>query len=583
MRISSRIDGSICGAILFWHRPASSTSWSAAIASLSSSSSRILPRRTLSTTRVLPIPFTKPLSRPQTNTAQAIETKPAEAPSQQQLPTEEILALVDPYDGEEIGTVEDYLRTTRDPYMRGYDEPKDAEVSVTLTKDQVEYPSDEEVIKAGEEEQWTLWELRFAVMKYLRLPTFLDDDLERIYEIYQRLPEPRMLYLTARQRHRLLHALGQPGRVKYRSMLRYFSVIGDAKDSGIPLTQAEWNCTLHFAAKYVHTVSEAENEAALKLWREMEIEAGVKADELTFNILFDTASKAGNFTLAEMIFREMEHRGIKYNRYHYVALIFFFGLKLETNGVRAAYRDMVLAGEIIDTVVLNAVISGLLRSNEDWAAINIYERMKQANPDLRELPVRTQLSDRAVNRVLQMFAKLGKKYPEGRPAFQKSALITPDFRTYDLLIKYFGVVQGDLDKVAKLINDMKAFEIPVHGAIFLSLFKSFAKHGGPYSAWTEQRLQTIWQAFLGALDGNAAGLEISLWMALWVLRAFAQCYIPQNNEDGNLKLYEVHHELKIRWNLDGDDQQAVIDHLAVIVRGRRLNVSVKNVSGNRWI
>ncbi|KAK3986635.1 hypothetical protein QBC44DRAFT_333025 [Cladorrhinum sp. PSN332] len=572
MRISSRIDGSICGAILFWHRPASSTSWSAAIASLSSSSRVIARRRALSTAPVLRLSFTKPFTKPQTNPVPAGETKPAQAPSDQQLSTEEVLALVDPYDGEEIGSVEDYLQTTRDPYMRGYDEPKDPTISVTLTKDHVDYPSDEEVIKAGEEEQRTLWELRFAVMRYLKVPTFSDADLDHIFEIYQRLPEPRMLYLTARQRHLMLHALGQPGRVKYRSMLRYFSVIGDVKDSGIPLTQAEWNCTIHFAAKYVHTVSETENEAALKLWREMEVEAGMKADELTFNILFDTASKAGNFTLAEMIYREMEHRGFRYNRYHYVALIFFFGLRLETNGMRAAYRDMVLAGEIVDTVVLNAMISGLLRSNEDWAAIKIYERMKQGNPDLPELPVRTQLSDRAVNQVLQMFAKLGRKFPEGRPAFQKSALITPDFRTYDLLIKHFGVIQGDLDNVARLITDMKAFEIPVHGSIFLSLFKSFARHGGPYSAWTEQRLQTIWQAFLGALDGNAAGLEIHLWMALWVLRAFAGCYSPKGNEGPNEKLYEVHHQLKIRWDLNSDDEQAVIDHLAKIVRGRTLNI-----------
>ncbi|KAK4166222.1 hypothetical protein QBC43DRAFT_377505 [Cladorrhinum sp. PSN259] len=569
MRISSRIDGSICGAALFWHRPASSTSWSAAIASLSSTSSR-RKVRTLSTSPALRLSFAKPFTRPQTNLAPAPAGEETTQQAQAQplsplnLSTEEVLALVDPYDGEDIGSVEDYLQTTRDPYMRGYAEPKDPSVSFTLTKDHVDYPTDEEVIKGGEEEQRTLWELRFAVMRYLKTPTFSDLELDHIYEIYQRLPEPRMLHIPARQRHLLLQALGQPGRVKHKSMLRYFSVIGDTKDSGIPLTQAEWNCTIHFAAKYVHTVSETENEAALKLWREMEVEAGMKADGMTFNILFDTASKAGNFTLAEMIYREMEHRGFRYSRYDYVALIFFFGLRLETNGMRAAYREMVLAGEIIDTVVLNAVISGLLRSNEDWAAIKIYERMKQGNPHLRELPIRTQLSDRAVNQVLQMFAKLGRKYPEGRPAFQRSALITPDFRTYDMLIKHFGVIHGDLDKVAKLITDMKTFEIPVHGAIFLSLFKSFARHGGPYSGWTEQRLQTIWQAFLGALDGNAAGLEITLWMSLWILRAFARCYSAKGNEGPDEKLYAVHHELKIRWELGADDEQAVIDHLAKI-------------------
>lgn len=596
MRISSRIDGSICGAILHWHRPASSTrSWSTSLSCWGTSRHQYRHRkrtttpylpscRTLSTTPAIRLSFSNHFTKPQTNSV-AEEAAPQQQEQQEQqqqqqqqisyddLSTEELLAFVDPYDGEEIGSVEDYLQTAHDPYMRGYDAPKDPSVTFTLTREHWNYPSEEEVIKGGEEEDQTLWELRFAVMKYLKHITYKDSDLDGIFKIYQQLPEPRMLYIPARLRHQMLQALGQPGRVRYESMLRYFSVIGDAKNSGIPLLPVEWNCAIHFAAKYVHTVTEAENEAALKIWREMEVEGGIKADGMTFNILFDTASKAGNFPLAEMIYREMEHRGFAFNRYNYVSLIFFFGLRLETNGMRAAYREMVKAGEMIDTVVLNALISGFLRSGEEWAAVKLYDRMKQGNPNLAELPVRTQLSERAVNKILLMFAKIGKKFPEGRTNFQRSALVTPDVRTYSLLIEHFGYVHGDLDRVAQLVTDMKAFQIPVHGAIFMSLFKAFARHGGPYSAWREHRLRTIWGAFLGGLDGNAAGLEVSLWMALWVLRAFAKCHADAGIHGPREIMYEVHHELKMRWGLSEDDEQAVIDHLARIVRARRLGVA----------
>ena len=40
-------------------------------------------------------------------------------------------------------------------------------------------------------------------------------------------------------------------------------------------------------------------------------------------------------------------------------------------------RALVEAGEIVDTVVLNAMISALVKAHEASAAENIYERMKR--------------------------------------------------------------------------------------------------------------------------------------------------------------------------------------------------------------
>ena len=634
MRVSSRIDGSICGAILFLHRPSLSPSLSLSktrsaaaapvpatvyspaggpVQSLHSGCSAT--RRGISTCRHTPSSASTPRrpllalpalrasstrfatsprpSAPGTRVSHAAAAadpnffdpdfddygdlpdnppqtpalpprRPSATPKRRPiLSKQELLALLDPYDDtEEIGSIEDYLKYIRDPYMRGYAQPDPQRFSFARTIEDYDYPNLEQVIEAGEEERQTLWELRFAVLSRLRSPHRVP--LDRIYDIYQRLPEPRMLYMHARFRHQLLRALGQPGERESRSMLRYFEVIADVKNTGIPLTAAEWNCAISFAGKYVGTVTETEVEAALKLWREMECDAGIKATNVTFNILFDMACKAGNFTLAEMIYREMESRGHYYNRYHYTSLVHFFGLKQETSGMRAAYKEMVDAGEMIDTVVLNAVIGGLLRSGEEGPAERLYERMKEASlgDDGGEgiIPARTPVSDRAITRSLLMFAKIGRRNPASQPALQRMTPLAPDLQTYRLLVNYYGVKRGDLGKAAAYIDEMKFFKIPLHHAIFLALFKGFATHGGhPRSPWPEHRLAGIYDALLDALDSDSAALEVRTWLAVWALRAFARCSTRE-------RVLDVYDALKARWSLSHADEQFMIDFLSNLVK-----------------
>lgn len=535
-------------------------------------------------------PEPQPLPSPSSSSPNpSITTGPAITPQQPQtrkkqkhlkpirrpLTKEELLALVDPYDDtEEIGRVEDYLQYLRDPYMRGYAEPEQPKVTLARTAEDEEYPSLEQVLEPADEgTRHVLWELRFAVLTRLRSPHKVD--LDHIYELYQRLPEPRMLYLHARFRHQLLRALGQPDERDSASMLRYFAVIADVKNTGIPLTTAEWNCAIVFATKYVGRVTDVEVDTALKLWREMELEAGIRATDVTFNILFDVATKAGNFPLAEMIYREMESRGHRYNRYHYTSLIHFFGLKHDTSGMRAAYREMVEAGEIIDTVVLNAMISGLLRSGEEAPAERIYERMKalslgpsSTNPFSPNsppiLPVRTPLSDRFITQALLMLSKLSRRHPHAQPHLQDMAPLAPDLQTYRILANHYGVKRGDLGRVAAYLDDMKHFHIPLHHSIFLALFKGFARHGGyPRSPWSEQRLEGIWNALLQALDAaqeGEGGIEVRTWLAIWCLRAFAKC--AGSRERRVLEVYDV---LKARWALSPEEEQFMGDFLSGLV------------------
>ncbi|KAI1343844.1 hypothetical protein F5Y15DRAFT_180000 [Xylariaceae sp. FL0016] len=464
-------------------------------------------------------------------------------------PKHELLELVGQYDDE---SVEDHLESARDPYMRRYAPPNGPEPTVSDKREDITLQSINSRQHENEHDREALRNLRAAVLKKLRRPDHMD--LDKVWELYLIIREPRVARLTARLRHQLLHALAQTKRKDEKSMLRYFAAVADVRNSGFALTSSEWNTALSFASRYVSVTTVAETEAALQLWRQMEHTAGVKADEVTFNIIFDSASKAGNFDLAEMVYEEMTARGFAYNRYHHVSLIHFFGLKQDAGGVRAAYREMIEDGEIVDTVTMNAVLSGFIRSGEEDAALRVYEKMKAHNEDLKVVPHRDYTHQKSVTKVLMMFAKVSKQHPDMRPSFQKAALLSPDLHTFRILVNHFGIRLGDLEKVAQFLDEMKPLSVPLHGAIFLGLFKSFSIHGGPDSDWSQPRLESVWGAFLDALDDGTDGIYISTWLASAILDAFA----TYSSREHMLDIYEC---LRSRWSLDANDSQYMLNYL----------------------
>ncbi|KAI0809767.1 hypothetical protein GGR55DRAFT_649211 [Xylaria sp. FL0064] len=481
-------------------------------------------------------------------------------------PKDEVLGIVDYYDDTSVDAA---LKFYRDPYFRKYAAPDGPNITVSDNPEDLELQTIYGDQNPADAESEPARELRLAIAAWARYRSRVS--LDTIWELYQALPEPRPMQITAPTRHSLTAALASGERKDQKSMLRYFAVIADIKNSGFSLTTFQWNTAMSFATSYVAVTTDVEVEAALKLWRQMEKEAGLKANDVTFNILFDSASKAGKFILAEMIYQEMTHRGFAFSRYHYVSLIHFFGLQQDSSGVRAGYREMVEAGEMIDTTVLNCLIASFIRCGEEPSAEHVYEKMKTFNKDLPTLPHRDYTTEKAITKVLSMFARVGRKYPSMRPAFQKSALLSPDIQTYRILLNHYGVRLGNLSKVAQFLDEMKAYMIPLNGVVFLALFQSFSAHGVPGTDWGAQRLRSVWDAFLDALDSGADGLYISTWMAMAVLEAHAR-HSTRN------ELLEVYDCLHSRWDLDDKNSQYMLHFLQELLKNGGLNATRP-----RWI
>ncbi|KAK5997720.1 Pentatricopeptide repeat-containing protein [Cladobotryum mycophilum] len=445
------------------------------------------------------------------------------------------------------GSVDEHFDYHRDPYRRGYAAPDGPRIHVSDKRDDVQYPTREETVKISDEVQSLLGRLCTAIGQRLRHPN--RGSLESIYKLYCQLPQQRMLYLTWQWRNRLLKVMGTPQKRDMESMLRYFALVADVKDAGLTLRRTQWNFALAFATKYVARAATQEMESALKLWKEMERDAKIMGNDVTFNVLFDVASKAGNFTLADMIYKEMDNRGIEFNRFHHVSLIHYFGLKLDSGGIRAAYRDMVESGEMIDTLTLNCVIAGLLRCGEESAAEETYQRMKSGHSLAVDMPQRDYMMNKVVTKVLMMFTRVGRKHPELKKSFQKNVQLSPDLRTYKLLVDHYAIRLGNLQKVAQYLDEMKHLKIPIDPTIFLALFKGFYMHGGfAGSDWSPQRLDGVLSALYQAHDEHAKGFRIDRWLVIWALRAVRKC-------STNEALIQTFDFMSQRWDIKPERQQ----------------------------
>ncbi|KAJ2983642.1 hypothetical protein NUW58_g6215 [Xylaria curta] len=469
----------------------------------------------------------------------------------------EMLDMVDYYDDE---PVDEYMKFYGDPFLRTYASANGPNITISDKKEDLELQTINGDRGPDDKQFEPARNLQSALASWHRRPS--QHFLDTIWDLYQALPEPRPAHMHARTRHSLMAALASVERRDLKSMLRYFAVVADVKNSGFSLTRVQWNKALSFASRYVATTTEVELEAALKLWRSMEKEANIRGNEATFNILFDCASKAGKFDLAEMIYKEMARRGFAFNRFHHVSLIHFLGLKMDSNGVRAAYKEMVEAGEIIDTVVLNCLIASFIRCGEEQSAEYVYEKMKASSKDLPVPPHRDYTMGKAIKKVLGMFARVGKQYPSMLPEFQKSALLSPDLHTYRILLYHYGLRLGSLSKVVQFLDEMSAFTVPFNGMVFLILFRSFAKHGGAGSEWSAQRLNRVWEAFLNALDSEVDGLYISTWLAMAVLKAHAR----YATKDEMLDVFDC---LRSRWELDSTNTQYMLQFLQSLLKTGR--------------
>lgn len=365
-------------------------------------------------------------------------------------------------------------------------------------------------------------------LKQLLKSSPLGTKTNKIWATYSALPSPRAGYLSDGTLHALFQQLVW---VEFKhNHVRFFEFLEECLDAGLQLTSNEWNSAIAFVGRRTRNVSEEDIKRAVETWMRME-RANAKPTRVTFNILFDIASRTKRFALADTIFNELQARGMALDRYMRVKIIYNAGLRGNAEAVRQAFRDFVNAGEIVDTAVMNCVILSLVRCGEVYSAESVYEKMKtlhkakqDKDPDLKDEP-RTWQEEKRLGRQLGETAQtlreekalheasfFGSQYSneEHKEEAQRRAPIAPDARTMRILTKHYCEVMGNLERVKELMAAMRAFsgERDGNGYVYLWVFDGFGRWGGEaYTEWNPRALEDIWEDFV-----DAAGLDDGSWV-----------------------------------------------------------------------
>ncbi|KAK3714219.1 hypothetical protein LTR37_008021 [Vermiconidia calcicola] len=320
----------------------------------------------------------------------------------------------------------------------------------------------------------------------------------RIWEKYCRLPRPHPRYLTDQTISLLFRHLAWVEFKDLESSQRYFTLLDDCLASGVEVSANEWNTAIAFAGRWLRFTTTAEVKSAVEVWMRME-DAGAKPTNVTFNILFDVAARAGRFALADMIFKELRAREMEVNRFLRVSMIHYAGLKGDGEAVRRAFRE----------------------SGEAASAENVVIRMKtlhaakfEGGKEIPSAPRTWQERKRLGHRLDRTARELRREQQKHESSFfgshfstekhkeaaQHLAPIHPDAQTCRILIRHHCLTTGNLDRVRELIQETRALPAGrVHGSVYMYIFRGFWLWGGhAYTAWNRRSLENFWEEFLQA-------------------------------------------------------------------------------------
>ncbi|KAK6509966.1 hypothetical protein TWF481_004681 [Arthrobotrys musiformis] len=357
----------------------------------------------------------------------------------------------------------------------------------------------------------------------------------QLFESYLQLPAPRLRYLSQEQVYGLLSKMSVTQKGDESAMLQYLTVIDDMKTGRVPIPRYHWNTAISFVAKCYRHLTDHDLQSGLFLWKEMEKSAGVLADITTFNILFHLATNSNMAHLPLMILKEMKRRTIPMDRFSYVNLIIYYGKQGDGRGIRHTYREFIQTGEVVDIVVLNAIMTALIDAGEPQAAEDVLTHLIQSPTKSRFKRSMEKKNSRRLHKNVRNLRWILAQQGFDPNMDLRLAPLAPDLVSFAIFIDYHARETADFGRILSLLNDLSECGINSEVSVLQSLFKGFALHGSSrYTPWTFQRLNAVFDAFING------GYCINRDATLWCLRAHVVLA-------GKKKGKEVWEIVKAKW------------------------------------
>ncbi|OQN99008.1 hypothetical protein B0A48_14869 [Cryoendolithus antarcticus] len=341
----------------------------------------------------------------------------------------------------------------------------------------------------------------------------------QLWENYRRLPTPRPRYLSDKELRALFAHLAFVEFTWANAKVPrnpYLTLLEECVAEDINMEVLQWSTAINFTGRGSRHITTEEVKAAVELWMRME-QKGIEANHVTFNILYYIAIKAGRFALADTIFNELRTRKFELDRYFRITQIYYAGMRGNGDEVRRAFNNLVNAGEIVDSAVMNCVIRSLLQAGEAPAAEHVFERMKRLHEEKYGThgPAHWQ-GQRKLARLLNETSKqlredrttheasfFGGSFADvdKREAIQRQSPIAPTPRTYRTLLRHHARESGDMGRILELLEECRELGIPMLGSVYYHIFFGFRVHGGySWTLWSPSALEGFWQDFLDAMS-----------------------------------------------------------------------------------
>jgi pentatricopeptide repeat protein len=357
----------------------------------------------------------------------------------------------------------------------------------------------------------------FALKLFLAALNDTSKSNQYIISLYKRLPSPGVKVLTKEERRVLLYRFAHPPDRRRSNARYYLGIFDDMIQSGFKVSRSMCTSAIYFISHKVPILEGRDLQDAITVWHRMEKMYGKKSDSVVFELLFRIASTTGNFTVADRLLSEMASRKLNLSRNGQMSVIFSHGQRGDVDAIHRMFESYVQSGQIVDTVVLNCLISALLKSGELETVEQLYSRMMidlrkttgVAPKDRRNAVFGPSLSPdfsvwksnaRGLSSIFDNYLLSRRKLlDEKMPSLQNVVPITPDTRTFHILFRYHCLHTGDLTALGRLLMDMEqVYEVPPRSIVYYFLFRGFAIHHGT-KGWTAERLEEIWRAFRRAL------------------------------------------------------------------------------------
>lgn len=342
---------------------------------------------------------------------------------------------------------------------------------------------------------------------------------EELFEVYSRL-DNGVGYLAEKPLYWLIKRFMSVPQRNRTAMHRYLSILEDMRRVDLNIYPAEWNQAINFVTRSYAATSRADVDLALAMWEEREA-VGIHddCDAVTgFNILLSAASRASWDRLVHSLLQEISRRNISFNRYTHTTLITYYGYKKDVTSISAAYKRMVDAGEIIDTVVLNCIMSALIKAWKFPLAKHIFDWMlEHRTPAPPFIPTDFRTQTRAYLPHTPVLDWRQKRH-NAKTLLAATALksytsnlqvsLSPDMTTYHLILSHYCEF-GYYTEAASILALQTEAGIPWFKHTFVTLLKAFAWHGDrhpdPHNDWNKARLLDIIEQLFAAWERTPKG------------------------------------------------------------------------------